>query len=247
MSDAHTLVCCCTHGGLVSRAKADAVVTELETAGEHCLVVDDLCGLAAKRDPTLMALLAQSDLTVMACRPRAVRGLLSAAGDGRDSADGVQYRDLRDAAMPGKGTVSAPCDGWMPWFPVIDYDRCRDCGQCLDFCLFGVYAKDAEGRVQVVNPAACKTNCPACARICPEAAIMFPKHAEPPIDGSEISNEDAVRAKMKINVDEVLGSDVYRALAERRRESRKRLLDRQKVERALAERRNCSVKKATEA
>src|SRR2546422_3501427 len=28
---------------------------------------------------------------------------------------------------------------WKPWFPVIDYDRCTNCMQCLSFCLFGVY------------------------------------------------------------------------------------------------------------
>ena len=24
---------------------------------------------------------------------------------------------------------------WLPWFPVIDYDRCTNCMQCLSFCL----------------------------------------------------------------------------------------------------------------
>ncbi|HRQ88427.1 MAG TPA: ferredoxin family protein, partial [Bacteroidia bacterium] len=28
---------------------------------------------------------------------------------------------------------------WKPWFPVIDYDRCTNCMQCLSFCLFDVY------------------------------------------------------------------------------------------------------------
>ena len=31
--------------------------------------------------------------------------------------------------------------GWKPWFPVIDYDRCTNCMQCLSFCLFGVVSK----------------------------------------------------------------------------------------------------------
>ena len=30
---------------------------------------------------------------------------------------------------------------WKPWFPVIDYDRCTNCMQCLSFCLFGVYGE----------------------------------------------------------------------------------------------------------
>ena len=28
------------------------------------------------------------------------------------------------------------------WYPVIDYSRCTNCMECLDFCLFGVYGVD---------------------------------------------------------------------------------------------------------
>jgi NAD-dependent dihydropyrimidine dehydrogenase PreA subunit len=66
---------------------------------------------------------------------------------------------------------------------VIDYDRCRNCKQCLNFCLFGVYQLSEEGKVEVRKPAGCKTNCPACARMCPQKAIIFPKYAEAPING----------------------------------------------------------------
>jgi Pyruvate/2-oxoacid:ferredoxin oxidoreductase delta subunit/ribosomal protein S14 len=60
------------------------------------------------------------------------------------------------------------------WYPVIDGSRCVNCQHCLQFCLFGVYESDARGKVQVRNPDLCKTGCPACARICPQSAIMFP-------------------------------------------------------------------------
>lgn len=76
---------------------------------------------------------------------------------------------------------------WVPWFPVIDYDRCKNCKQCLNFCLFGVYQLSPEGKVTVQNPAGCKTNCPACARMCPQKAIISPKYAEAPINGDESS------------------------------------------------------------
>jgi ferredoxin len=33
---------------------------------------------------------------------------------------------------------------------------------------------DEGGKVEVRNPDSCKTGCPACARICPQSAIMFP-------------------------------------------------------------------------
>jgi NAD-dependent dihydropyrimidine dehydrogenase PreA subunit len=60
------------------------------------------------------------------------------------------------------------------WYPVVDGSRCIQCGHCLQFCLFGVYALDAEGKVYVNQPDACKPGCPACSRICPQSAIMFP-------------------------------------------------------------------------
>ena len=62
------------------------------------------------------------------------------------------------------------------WYPVMDGSRCVNCGHCLQFCLFGVYELDAAGKVEVRNPDHCKTGCPACARICPQSAIMFPLH-----------------------------------------------------------------------
>ena len=60
------------------------------------------------------------------------------------------------------------------WYPVIDGSRCANCQHCLQFCLFGVYELDAQGKVEVRRPQQCKTGCPACARICPHSAIMFP-------------------------------------------------------------------------
>jgi Pyruvate/2-oxoacid:ferredoxin oxidoreductase delta subunit len=60
------------------------------------------------------------------------------------------------------------------WYPVVDGSRCVHCQHCLQFCLFGVYELDAEEKVTVGNPDRCKTGCPACSRICPQSAIMFP-------------------------------------------------------------------------
>jgi len=126
-------------------------------------------------------------------------------------------------------------DSWVPWFPVIDYDRCRNCKQCMGFCLFGVYETDGDGRVAVKNPRGCKTNCPACARICPEIAIMFPKYSDSPINGAEIADEDTERANVRIGVKEILGDDPYAALQQRK--IKRQLLIRQRdKDKAEAER-----------
>lgn len=71
------------------------------------------------------------------------------------------------------------------WYPVVDTRRCTACGQCVSFCLFEVYERDAdENRIRVARPDNCKAGCPACSRICPEGAILFPLCDEPAIAGA---------------------------------------------------------------
>lgn len=69
------------------------------------------------------------------------------------------------------------------WYPVVDRDRCGNCLDCLNFCLFGVFGVDREGRLFVESPDSCKDGCPACSRVCPEGAIMFPDHANASVAG----------------------------------------------------------------
>jgi len=66
------------------------------------------------------------------------------------------------------------------WYPVIDQSRCVNCHHCLQFCLFGVYTLDDEGAVCATNPDSCKPGCPACSRICPKGAIIFPLYERDP-------------------------------------------------------------------
>ena len=62
---------------------------------------------------------------------------------------------------------------WKPWFPVIDYSRCTNCMQCLSFCLFDVYGVSSESKIQVQHQSNCKTDCPACSRVCPKWRSCF--------------------------------------------------------------------------
>lgn len=71
------------------------------------------------------------------------------------------------------------------WYPVIDYSRCTNCMECIDFCLFGVYGVDALDKILVEQQDSCKKGCPACSRVCPANAIIFPEHKTPAIAGAE--------------------------------------------------------------
>src|SRR5438105_9677610 len=139
-------------------------------------------------------------------------------------------------------TNAARHGDWKPWFPVIDYDRCTNCMQCLSFCLFGVYGVDAQQRIQVQNNDNCKTNCPACSRVCPEAAIMFPKYKAGPINGDLVSDSDLNREKMKIDISALLGGDVYAMLRNRSQRAQSRFSKERDADKALAERQKCLVK-----
>jgi len=149
----------------------------------------------------------------------------------------------RVSALASK--IGAPEPGaWKPWFPVIDYDRCTNCMQCLSFCLFGVYGVDDDKRIQVQNNDNCKTNCPACSRVCPEAAIMFPKYKAGPINGDVVSDTDLNREKMKIDISALLGGDVYSMLRTRSERARSRFSKERDSDKALAERQKCLTKLA---
>jgi len=133
---------------------------------------------------------------------------------------------------------------WKPWFPVIDYDRCTNCMQCLSFCLFDVYGVDEEQQIQVQNNDNCKTNCPACSRVCPEVAIMFPKYAGGPINGEPVSDSDLDREKMKVDISALLGGDIYSSLRNRSEKAKSRFSQERDSDKALNERKKCLTKLA---
>ncbi|MEC9092894.1 MAG: ferredoxin family protein [Planctomycetota bacterium] len=87
------------------------------------------------------------------------------------------------------------------WYPVIDYSRCTNCMECIDFCLFGVYGVDRADAILVEQPDNCRKGCPACSRVCPENAIIFPQHKTPAIAGS-----NDVNGSLKIDLSKLFGA-----------------------------------------
>jgi NAD-dependent dihydropyrimidine dehydrogenase PreA subunit len=149
-----------------------------------------------------------------------------------------------EAAAVANGPIANTAATWKPWFPVIDTARCTNCMQCLSFCLFDVYGVAVDHTLRVENPANCKVNCPACSRVCPEVAIMFPKYHAGPIDGSPVADADVNREKMKVDISSLLGGDIYAKLRERSAGAKARFSRERSADQALAERRRCLTKLA---
>lgn len=139
-------------------------------------------------------------------------------------------------------TGGGTAQGWKPWFPVIDFDRCTNCMQCLSFCLFDVYGATAEGKITVQNENNCKTDCPACSRVCPEVAILFPKYKGGPINGDVVNSDDIRREAMKVDISALLGGDIYSLLRDRSGKAKSRFSKERDDERALKERQRCLTK-----
>ena len=235
------LYCHCAYADIVPEATKHALRTALAGADGRVETVADLCELAAARDP-LLGHLVGSDagpLHVVACQERAVRWLFEFAGTPlpgsatvhnmrTDTAETILARlglagaagtspDEADAAAGEAAPFpeKAP-DDWIAWYPVIDYDRCVSCGQCAEFCIFGAFEVASDGRVRVAHPAKCKLNCPACGRVCPASAIIFPKFPDGgPIAGGEGTLGAGAEDGMRIDLDRLGRGDVYEALRRR--------------------------------
>lgn len=100
------------------------------------------------------------------------------------------------------------------WYPVIDFSRCENCQECLNFCLFGVYGIDAAGHVFVESPDNCRNGCPACARVCGKRAIIFPHHSHPAIAG----NGHDLEMTLRPDVSNLLSLPVLPDVAHRERD-----------------------------
>ena len=256
------LFCNCAYLDATPQAVRGEVLEGLCRAGAAFEAVADLCELAARRDPVLGRLARARRLRIAACFPRAVRWLFAAAG-AKLPAEGVTIANMR--AEPAKQVLESLLESietpgravrvdrdaliakpghWVPWFPVIEYDRCTNCRQCLGFCLFGVFGLSADGKVEVRSPEKCKTNCPACARVCPTAAIIFPKYSSGPINGDEVRPGDLEGHGVKVDLASLVAGDVYAKLRSRGAQNAKNANQAEHVECAECAEHVTHVKKA---
>ncbi len=122
---------------------------------------------------------------------------------------------LAPAPTPNNGHSVADAEDGVKrrWYPVIDYSRCTNCMECIDFCLFGVYGVDELDRILVETQDNCKKGCPACSRVCPANAIIFPQHKQPEIAGAagEVTS-------LKIDLSQLFGAPDPLELAARERD-----------------------------
>lgn len=221
------IICACASRSFVDKEKVVKVAALLEKEGYEVVVEPDLCktamnGAGEERE------IASS--TLIACYPRAVRALFHTA-----DVEPARVLDIRNEGVQSiLGQLGVTADntpeeqageerfrrliasfpseaGTDAWYPALDKERCSDCGKCHDFCLFGVYTIEA-GVVKVKQPRSCKNNCPACARMCPNKAIIFPKYEKSPINGGLEDEEQAVSLDAK-----TIYADTLRARLERRK------------------------------
>lgn len=246
------LYCHCAYADALPADVREAVLAGLCASGAAFEAVADLCELAARGDPALQRLAAADGLRIVACHARAVTWLFARAGaplpasavlcDMRtESPDTILAR--LGPGTPASGRTPTPRPAfpekrpgeWVAWYPVVDYDRCVNCRQCVEFCLFGTYDLDEARKVRVARPAKCKLNCPACARVCPASAIIFPKFTSGgPIAGAPGTLSEPAEQGMKTDLARLGQGDAYEAL--RRRAARAKAAAEAKVAKEQADR-----------
>jgi NAD-dependent dihydropyrimidine dehydrogenase PreA subunit len=208
MKQSHpAILCSCQVYHCVDTDKLEKVIAAFQANGNDLQVVDDLCYEAARHPESL-----QQAKVIIGCNKRTLSALCSYAGAdempcvfdiNKDVQKIIEHLGCDTENTDNQSTHEPVPEDWIAWYPVIDESRCIQCGKCADFCMFGVYSFENK-TIKVINPAGCKTDCPACARMCPSNAIIFPKSKESNINGSldhvvkpGPEQDESLRARLK--------------------------------------------------
>ena len=68
----------------------------------------------------------------------------------------------------------------IDWCPHLDYSKCNDCMECVEFCPHDVFEiREHEKPMLIIkNPHNCVVFCRACSKTCGPDAIDFPQKSE---------------------------------------------------------------------
>lgn len=247
------IVFCKCGGERITSERLQGIENILREANAEVVVLSDLCLLSVSGKEQLKGLFREgTDFLLIGCYDRSMKLMLEQVNTGLEAVD-VEYLNFLELTNEEIAVKIADftknsnqvhtyreiglSSEWKSWYPIIDYSRCTACGQCHDFCLFGVYEK-RDGKVVVVKPQACKNNCPACARICPQTAIVFPKYMYGgAIGGSGIIDEVAEQQRQSADVKTILAGDIYAAL-EQRKHRRQSIIRNEAMKKAIEDRDN---------
>lgn len=199
MQNKRVTICACASRSFIDKDKVAEVAATLMQEGYDVNLEPDLCRKIMNASPDIREIAAGA---IVACYTRAVQSLLD--WKGLEAGQIIDIRNNKTAEVlsqldnsisfsseqdfPGLDAIRQEVHGFPiengtdAWYPVLDKARCIECGKCHDFCLFGVYTVENK-QVSVVKPQNCKNNCPACARMCPSKAVIFPKYEKSPING----------------------------------------------------------------
>lgn len=210
MSNKKYIICSCSERKLLPKNQLFNTVSALKFNETNFEIINDLCFSAAKEPDYLKQLFIQShDIMIIACYERAVQSLCKFANIN----DNIKTFNLRtnnfndflkqeNLQLHNNQMILNNYDdkwqNWSAWYPCIDYNKCINCKKCVDFCMFSVYSLDDNDKVIVNQPENCKDNCPACARMCPKTAIIFPKHDKSPINGGVELEETNLAVEPKV-------------------------------------------------
>ena len=142
-------ICVCASRSLIDKEKAGRLAAILKKENYHVSLEADLCKKVMNKSADMDEI---ASGIIMACYPRAIHSHFHWLGlkakqviDIRNnSLDGIlsQLQIENNENMPETEVFieqinSFPVeDGTDAWFPVLDKDRCVECGKCHDFCSF---------------------------------------------------------------------------------------------------------------